>query len=231
MTIKLYDLAAADPAIRFSPNCWRARMALAHKGLEVETIPWRFTDKQVIAFSDQGKTPIIVDGDRWVVDSWSIAEYLDSAYPDRPLFDGPQAKAYAAFVMNWIEAVVNPGVAKQVILPISQMLSDADKVYFRETREKAFGTTLEAFGANAQDALPAFRASLEPMRRTLAAAPYLCGDAPAMADYIAFGAFQWARTTAPYDVLAEGDVIAEWRERMLSVHDGVARSVPARSVA
>ena len=37
--IRMYDLAGADPARRFSPYCWRIRMALAHKNLSVETIP------------------------------------------------------------------------------------------------------------------------------------------------------------------------------------------------
>ena len=46
MAIELYDLAGAEPDRRFSPYCWRTRMALAHKGLEVETIPWRFTEKE-----------------------------------------------------------------------------------------------------------------------------------------------------------------------------------------
>ena len=40
--IRFFDLAGADPDIRFSPNCWRIRMALAHKGLDAETVPWRF---------------------------------------------------------------------------------------------------------------------------------------------------------------------------------------------
>ena len=33
--IKLYDLAAKDETIRFSPNCWRVRLALAHKNRPV----------------------------------------------------------------------------------------------------------------------------------------------------------------------------------------------------
>ena len=48
MTIQLYDLAGADENSRFSPFCWRARMALAHKGLAYETIPWRYSDKAKI---------------------------------------------------------------------------------------------------------------------------------------------------------------------------------------
>jgi hypothetical protein len=31
--MQLYDLAAAEPERRFSPYCWRIKMALAHKGL------------------------------------------------------------------------------------------------------------------------------------------------------------------------------------------------------
>jgi glutathione S-transferase len=83
MAIVMYDLAGADPALRFSPYCWRTRMALAHKGLAFETIPWRFTDKEVIAFSGQGRVPVIRDGDRTVSDSWAIAEYLEGMRLDR----------------------------------------------------------------------------------------------------------------------------------------------------
>src|SRR6266496_2879469 len=64
MPIILYDLAGAEPDRRFSPFCWRARMALAHKGLEVETVPWRFAEKDAIAFSGQGRVPVLIDGDK-----------------------------------------------------------------------------------------------------------------------------------------------------------------------
>src|ERR1043165_4592545 len=48
VTIQLYDLAAAEDDRRFSPYCWRTKMALKHKGLEFETLPWRFTEKERI---------------------------------------------------------------------------------------------------------------------------------------------------------------------------------------
>ncbi|MEM8811561.1 MAG: glutathione S-transferase family protein [Pseudomonadota bacterium] len=228
MTIKLYDLAAADENVRFSPNCWRTRMALAHKDLEVETIPWRFTDKQIIAFTDQGKTPVIVDGDRWVVDSWSIAEYLDEAYPDRPkLFEGPQAKAHAFLIKNWIESAINPGIAKQIIVTLFGMLAEKDKPYFRETREKVFGQTLEAFCSDAPDALAGLRKALHPLRMTIRSQPYIGGAQPSFADYLCFGAMQWARTSAPHDILEADDPIAEWRERLLDLYGGLGRAMPA----
>ena len=61
MSIIMHDLAGADPDVRFSPYCWRTRFALAHKGLPVETVPWRFTEREAIAFSGQGKVPVIRD--------------------------------------------------------------------------------------------------------------------------------------------------------------------------
>lgn len=82
--LRLFDLAGADDDVRFSPNCWRVRLALAHKGLPVEAVPWRFTEKDAIAFSGQGKVPVLIDEERWVVDSWVTAGYLEDMYPERP---------------------------------------------------------------------------------------------------------------------------------------------------
>jgi glutathione S-transferase len=56
-------------------------MALAHKGLSAETIPWCFTEKSAIAPHGSEKVPVLLDGDRAVVDSWTIANYLEDTYP------------------------------------------------------------------------------------------------------------------------------------------------------
>jgi glutathione S-transferase len=97
-TMRLYDLAGAEPDRRFSPYCWRTRLALAHKNQTVETIPWRFTEKKAIAASGQTLVPVLVDGDQWVSDSWTIANYLEDKYPDSPsLFGGPGGRALPAF--------------------------------------------------------------------------------------------------------------------------------------
>ena len=85
MAITMYDLAGAETDRRFSPFCWRARMALAHKGLEVDTVPWRFTEKDELPKPNAGRVPVIVDGGRVVHDSTAIAEYLETQYPDRPV--------------------------------------------------------------------------------------------------------------------------------------------------
>src|SRR5207237_7404879 len=85
MAIKLYDLAGAEDDRRFSPYCWRVKMALKHKGLDFETIAWRFTEKDAIAQYKSTTVPVLVDGTNSVYDSWAIALYLDEVYPSRPL--------------------------------------------------------------------------------------------------------------------------------------------------
>ena len=77
MTITMYDLAGAEPNRRFSPFCWRARMALAHKGLAVETVPWGFTEKDKLPQPNAGRVPVIIDGGTVIHDSTAIADYLE----------------------------------------------------------------------------------------------------------------------------------------------------------
>ena len=228
MAMRLYDLAGADPNLRFSPYCWRAKFALAHKGLAVETIPWRFTEKDAIAFSRQERVPVLVDGDEAVHDSWAIACYLDDAYPDRPsLFGGAAARAATRFLNSWADMVLNPGIIRFVLGDIFRLIDPKDRDYFRTTREQRFGMSLEAFVAAREKHLPAFRQSLTPVRTTLAAQPYLAGERPAYADYIVFGSFQWPRCISPFALLEPDDPISAWRERMLDAFDGLGRKAMA----
>jgi len=219
----LYELAGTEPDRLFSPYCWRTRMALAHKGLSARTIPWRFTEKDAIAKSGQGLVPVLVDGDRWIADSWAIAEYLEDAYSDRPpLFGGGAGRALSRFYNNWTNAVLQPGLIRFALLDVHRHLHEKDKAYFRQSREQRFGQTLEAFVADRDRYLDLFRQSLAPLRSTLQAQRFLGGETPLYADYIVFGAFQWVRCISDYGVLAEDDPIAAWRGRMLDLFDGMA---------
>jgi glutathione S-transferase len=231
MARKLFDLAGADPDRRFSPYCWRAKLALAHKGLAFETIPWRFTDKEAIAFSGQGRVPVLVDDDRVVSDSWAIAVYLEETYPDRPsLFGGPAGQALARFVNAWADAVQLAGMVRLLVTDILAHLAEQDRAYFRTSREQRFGLPLEQVSADREARLPALRQAFDPLRLTLRAQPYLCGAAPAYADYIVFGGFQWARCISPFRLLEPDDPVAQWRERMLACFDGLAAKAPGYPV-
>ena len=221
--MELYDLAGAEEDRRFSPYCWRTRLALAHKDLAVRTLPWRFTEKARLAPSGQGKVPVLVDGGRWIADSWAIANYLEDAYPDRPsLFGGEAGRALSRFYGNWTDAVLQPGLIRFALLDIWRHLAPEDKEYFRRSREERFGMSLEAFVADRDQRLGAFRQSLAPLRLTLQVQPFLGGEQPLYADYIVFGALQWVRCVSDYAVLAADDPVADWRRRMLALHDGLA---------
>ena len=177
MTMKLYDLAGADANRRFSPFCWRTRMALAHKGLPVETVPLRFMEKDKIAFSGQNLVPVLVDGEQTVSDSAAIADYLETTYPDRPsLFGGPSGRAAQVFVANWTASVLHAGIARCIVADLLQVIEGADRAYFRESREKRFGMSLEEFQGDRDQRLPAFRQSLAPLRMTVERQPFLGGE-------------------------------------------------------
>jgi glutathione S-transferase len=68
------------------------------------------------------------------------------------------------------------------------------------------------------------------MRLTLKTQPYLGGEKPNYADYIVFGPFQWARVVSPFKLIAEGDPVHAWRERLLDAFDGMARKSPGHQV-
>src|SRR5882757_7925516 len=111
MTITMYDLAGVEAERRFSPFCWRTRMALAHKGLAVETVPWRFTEKDKLPAPNDGRVPVIVDGGRVVHDSSAIADYLEEHYADRLSLCGADCgRGLTRFVQNWTETVVQVGL-------------------------------------------------------------------------------------------------------------------------
>jgi glutathione S-transferase len=202
-------------------------MALKHKGLEFSTIPWRYHEKDVIGFSGQGLVPVLKDNAKTIFDSWNIAEYLEDRYSNRPtLFGGPEGRHFARFTKHWVETQLHLPLNRILAKDICDRLHSKDKRYFRESREQRFGTTLELYTEERDQAREQFRQMLMPMRRMVSDQPFLCGGSPAMSDYIVFGAFQWARCSSPYPLLADGDPVAAWRERMLNLYSGYARTFP-----
>ena len=223
MALTLYELAGAEDGRCFSPFVWRIRLALAHKGLEAECVPVRFTEKEKIAFSGSKTFPVLVDGDKAIHDSWRIACHLEDAYPDLPsLFGGPVGLGLGFFVNEWAGRILTPLLVPMIVADVWRHLHEKDQDYFRTSREQRFGTTLEMVQSGRDQALPAFRAALEPVRAVTGEGAFLSGDSPAYADYIVFSFFQWARQMSEFRLLDDDDPVHAWRRRMLDLYDGLA---------
>lgn len=91
----------------WSTNCERVGLALAHKGLEAESVMINYSDRsQVEEISGQGLVPVIDDDGRVVNDSRAILAYLEERYPDRPLFPvEPARRAEIELFGDWFERV------------------------------------------------------------------------------------------------------------------------------
>jgi glutathione S-transferase len=215
--ITLYDLVF-DKDLRPSPFCWRAKMALKHKGLKWRDEPMGFTEKQKIAFAGSNTVPVIHDGTTVVKDSWAIAEHLERTYPDRPLFPNDPGHAYARFVNGWADSSVNVAIFPIIVGDLLAKVRPQDRDYMVESRGKRLGTTdFAGFQKNAREkGIAAFRAALEPARRILRDQKFLSGEAPAYPDYILHGSLLWPRTVSPDLVLLDrDDPVHGWHERMI----------------
>ena len=226
MPIQLYELVGRDDR-RFSPYCWRTRMALEHKGLDYETVPVRFADKDLIAFSGQERIPVIRDGDTVVSDSWVIAEYLEDTYPQAPsIFGGATGRALARFINVWADRSLNGTLIKLVIADILDHVDPEDRDYFIENRSARFGKPPEQVQTRSDADFKAFGAAVSTIGAALEGQDFLSGDSPAYGDYIVFGAFSWARAISDFKLIEADNPVYAWRDRMLHLYGGM----PGKSV-
>jgi glutathione S-transferase len=91
----------------FSTNVERVAIALALKGLEVDSVVISYEDRSpVVAVSGQGLVPVIVDDGEVVADSVRILRHLDERYPKPRLFPvHPAARAEVDVFLEWFNEV------------------------------------------------------------------------------------------------------------------------------
>jgi glutathione S-transferase len=175
--------------------------------------------------------PVLLHADKPVVDSWAIANYLEDHFPGQPsLFGGDGGRNICRLINSWGDIAIVGGIFPMIAADIPPHLGSVDTDYFRSSREKRLGRSLEDAAAERDKTVVAFRKSLEPLRQTLKAQPFLGGAAPNYADYIVFGGFQWARVVSPFRLLEADDPVYAWREKLLDAFDGLARKSPGYPV-
>jgi glutathione S-transferase len=228
--LELWELGGLNDC-RFSTFSWRTRLALHHKRLPFVVYPVAVSDKTAIAFSGQGKVPILKHDDRVVTDSWAIAGYLERTFPDAPsLFGGPVGESLTHFFNLWADRELVPALVPYLMRDVLDCVNEADAKHLRSQIEGFFKKSLEELADERGKALEQFRRRLQPVRKALEQRRLLGGDAPAYADHILFGVLQWARVVSTATVLEPGDVVAAWFERVLDLYDGVGRNELPRAV-
>ncbi|WDI30779.1 glutathione S-transferase N-terminal domain-containing protein [Hyphococcus flavus] len=221
--LKLYDLSLADPDVRPSPFCWRAKFAMLHKGLSFETVPVPFADKTDYPNQDHGLVPILIDGEETVCDSENIYAHLESKYEGAPFAQSNGERAAADFYNAWLGLNLFPNLAPLMFVRVHAAAREDDKAYFRKTREKRLGKTLEEAAAT-----PGLGGKVEEALQTLAAPlvrhRFLGGDQPNIADYNVFSVFLWIRVTTQEELFDAPQAVDAWQERMLDLFDGYGRN-------
>ena len=90
--------------VEYSTNVERVTMALAHKGLEAESVYVPFDDRaEINRVSGQDLVPVLVDGDVVKFDSMEIVHYLEERFPEtQPLYPRDPARlADCLMFIDW----------------------------------------------------------------------------------------------------------------------------------
>ncbi len=192
--------------IPFSTNVERVSLALAHKGIEAESIEVDPDDRsEVVRVSGQELLPVADFDGEVVADSPGILRRIEELHPDPPLWPAPRARrAELDVFVDWFNRVWK--VAPNAIAEAIEGAHDA--------------LAIEAHAAEMSAALDLFESLLD-------GRPYLFGDALSAADCVAFPFLKYAAMRDPADdelfhrVLDEyqplGDAhakLAAWIERV-----------------
>jgi glutathione S-transferase len=175
----------------FSTNVERVALALAHKGLAVESVVIDYSDRsEVERVSGQGLVPVIEDGDRVVADSTRILRHLEERYPDPPLFPAdPARRAELDVFLEWFDEVWK-GPPNEIEAELSSPLPDRERI-------SALGRQMAAW--------------LDVFERMLSGREHLLGEFSA-ADCAAFPFLKYARSRDPADDEPFHRVVDEFQE-------------------
>ncbi|KAK9708831.1 hypothetical protein K7432_009409 [Basidiobolus ranarum] len=184
--VVLYELVADDDHGRyFSPNTYQTHLALGYKGIPFEVVSLTLievTEKipellksasNVLSLPSGAAStvPIIYDPntDTMVQDSWRIAQYLDETYPKKPiLHNQPNMQL---LLHDLIQKDLLYVAFPMILLDVFSKLDQPSAKYFRETREKMFGKSLEEFTVKDADGQKAIvsklRQNIAPFREAI----------------------------------------------------------------
>ncbi len=158
----------------FSTNVERVALALAHKGLEIESIVISYEDRTPVEeASGQGLVPVIDDEGQIVADSTRILSHLDEHYPQNPIFPAdPARRTEVELVIDWFNEVWKSS-------------PNAIEFELEEGGEEPRMDVVAIEGERMQTALGVFN-------RMLAGRDFMAGDSVSALDFVAFPFLKYA---------------------------------------
>ena len=207
----------------------KVRIVLAEKGL-----PW--TDRRLdsrrnenladwyLALNENGVVPTLTHGERIIVDSSVINEYLDEVFPQVPLRPAdPYQRARMRAWRQYIDEVPTPAIRvpsyNRYIRHKYQSLSqqEFDAQVARRTVRRHFYRRMGLAGSGAEEereAVERLRDTIERMERALARGPWLIEDAFTLADVSLIPTLVRMLDIGLADLWADKPVISGWLERV-----------------
>ncbi|KAH9832522.1 uncharacterized protein C8Q71DRAFT_776835 [Rhodofomes roseus] len=155
-----YDIRNSVPGCAWSPNTWKTRLALNHKGIPYRTEWVEYPDIAPLLSAvkvepnppSSGPIPVqaytlpaIYDPrtQKTIMDSYKIALYLDETYPDTPALLPPESRVFQTSFQHALGDVLHTRVVPLLLHQIAKPLNPRSRDYFIETREAFLGCKLE----------------------------------------------------------------------------------------
>jgi glutathione S-transferase len=208
--MRLYQFA-------YSPFAAKVRKCLELKQIAFETVEVPYLDRRALLAATGGSwahVPVLVDGDRVITDSPRITAYLDARYAPS-LRPSPAATVYEQWADQILEDVAFRLAAPQVEARMAELNGGRDdaRAMYRIVKERKFGAgCIERWHADEGALQASLRALTAPLAEGLAAAPFLLGERPTLADAAVWGNLYMVESVRPGEVARLG--LADWYARV-----------------
>lgn len=209
----------------WSPNTWKVRYALNIKGLPYKTVWVEYPDIAAVSREIGAKPtspggaieytlPAIKDPNNDVVisDSIDIIRYLDETYPNTPQLFNSSIFGLQLATSHALDSILAQDIRPLIVLSIHNNLDSRAQAYFRETRERRFGKSLE-------DVCPPGEAQSKQWKRLEESfgkvaqwfdgqsGSFFVGDQVSFLDVQLAGFFRWIQPFVPKE---RWDAILQW---------------------
>ncbi|MDX2229391.1 MAG: glutathione S-transferase family protein [Leptolyngbyaceae cyanobacterium bins.349] len=178
----------------------KVRLILDYKGLEyrkIEVTPG-LGQMELVRMSGQRQVPVLKDGNEVIADSTAIAEYLERAYPEKPIIPtDPKLRGLTLLMEQWADESIGLNARKCLVGTFGQdptfrtaVLPPDTPDFLKSLVGSVPGDLLSALGYGVGFSPDAIKAGKEAIKRDLtalcfilSAQPYLVTDQPTLADF------------------------------------------------